>query len=207
MLVVAGCSARASEPRPTPSPSASSPPLADLPAAPTPSVEPQPTASAPPSIPTAEPEVAASAAAQNEETDPLAACVPSSVPAGFERCEPFEATGSEPCELECERPRRNEKNECCKGPVNVVVFGKPGILLSLDTCSSVSQECFDREGKLPARQLHFTDESRKEIVVVAGGCELRALGHGYVPQGVAAWTGCEQIRRFRWNGRRFVRIK
>jgi hypothetical protein len=43
-----------------------------------------------------------------------------------------------------------------------------------------------------------------EVIVVEGGCEARAMMHGYVPPGVAAWTGCSHLR-YRWDGKNLIK--
>lgn len=48
-------------------------------------------------------------------------------------------------------------------------------------------------------RLRILKGSPPDLIVVEGGCEDRAIMHGYVPPGVAAWTGCK-YRRYRWNG-------
>lgn len=170
------------------------------------------TASAAPA-PAPSPDVSATAAASEEpvadEPSDIATCVPSAPPKGYEHCSPLEAVGGSPCELECERPRTLQpKDPCCEDPVHVALFGANGTLLELDTCGFVSPECFDKgRGKLPARELHVVGGAVPEIIVVEGGCEMRAMAHGYVPSGVAAWTGCGEKFRFRWNGTRFSRVK
>ena len=51
--------------------------------------------------------------------------------------------------------------------------------------------------------LRVLSGSPPEVVVVEGGCEARAIAHGYVPPGVAAWVGCKHDI-YKWNGKRLV---
>lgn len=48
--------------------------------------------------------------------------------------------------------------------------------------------------------------SPPEVLIVEGGCEMRAQMHGYVPPGQPAWPGCVH-RRYQWNGSAFVEVK
>jgi hypothetical protein len=81
----------------------------------------------------------------------------------------------------------------------VVRTGKRAIL-RVATCDFVPPDCAHRHGHGNMdSELRVLHGSPPTVILVEGGCEARALMHGYVPPGVAAWTGCEH-RRYRWNG-------
>ena len=136
------------------------------------------------------------------------ACEPRDPPAGYQDCDPIEVVGGPPCELECWRDRkvaRASKDECCGTPVHGAIFGEKGALVEADACAHVSPGCADTLiSKSTQLGFHFYPDSEPpEVLLVQGGCESRAMGHGYVPSVVAAWTGCPVAKRFRWNGKRF----
>jgi len=132
---------------------------------------------------------------------------PEVVPApGFSECRAVELTGAMPCEAVCQRPRKAKASRCCENPVEVVVLSGTRALLRLDACGFVPPSCASMHGhgNMDAR-LRVLDGPPKELVFVEGGCESRALAHGYVPPGVAAWSGCVH-RRYRWDGARFTKV-
>lgn len=94
---------------------------------------------------------------------------------------------------------------CCEHPVRGAIFGEKGALLEVDACAYVAPECaHTSKVKSVEDGFHFySDVEPRELLLVQGGCEMRAMMHGYVPKGVAAWTGCPVVKRFRWNGKRF----
>ena len=147
----------------------------------------------------------ASAAAQASATP--VECAPRDAPKGWDAdtCEPREIVGGAPCELECWRRRPAKTEPCCEAPVEGALFGEKGQLLSVKACAHVSPNCAHTSTlKSTESGFHFySDSDPREVVLVQGGCEMRAMGHGYVPDGVAAWTGCPVAQRFRWNGSRF----
>ena len=154
----------------------------------------------------------ASAKPQAPPTDAPAmdACGPVVPPAGYERCGAIEVVGGPPCEIECWRDRQvAQPDPCCPAPVHGAIFGKTGLLLEADACSGVPPSCADDGRHIQSAEVgfhFFADKSPREILLVAGGCEMRAMLHGYVPDGVAAWTGCSVAKRFRWDGARFTLV-
>lgn len=88
--------------------------------------------------------------------------------------------------------------------MDVVVSSGEIELLRVRACEFVPPDCADvhGHGSMDAH-LRVLSGSPPEIVLVEGGCEARAMAHGYVPDGVAAWTGCVH-RRFRWDGERLA---
>ena len=190
------------------------PPLACTPASPPATQAPNPPSSARTST-SAKPVTVAIAPAPtvSEETttdeppaDPEPAeCPPAETRAGFEHCEAVEITGAPPCETICWRPRQAAENKCCSGPVDAVVAVGDRDLLVVPACEFVPPDCANRHGhgNMDA-DLRVLKGPPPEVIVVEGGCEARALAHGYVPPGVAAWTGCKH-ERHAWNGRAFVK--
>lgn len=149
--------------------------------------------------------------ASAEPPDPMASCEPKAPPAGWENCEAVEVTGEGPCELECWRERKvTTKTACCESPVRGAIFGKSGVLVETDACAYVDPSCAHSSEKIQSAESGFhlqADADPRELVLVQGGCEMRAMSHGYVPSGVAAWTGCAVAKRFRWNGSRFTLVR
>ena len=114
-------------------------------------------------------------------------------------------TGALPCEDICLRPRTlATEDPCCDGPVEVAVLTGSQVLFRAEACRHVPPQCANTHGhgRMDAH-LRVLPGSPPELLLVEGGCEARALMHGYVPPGVAAWTGCRHTR-YRWNGQRFV---
>ena len=119
----------------------------------------------------------------------------------------MELTGAPPCELVCQQKRNATPNRCCEGPVDIVITSGGRELLREAACRFVLPECAHVHGHgFMDGHLRVLDGSPPDIVVVEGGCEVRAMMHGYVPPGVAAWTGCVHKRR-RWDGKAFVLLK
>ena len=129
---------------------------------------------------------------------------PASERAGFENCRAVELTGTAPCEAICTQARSAPKSDCCVDPVDAVIFANTQELLRVSACSFVAPECADAHGhgNMDA-DLHVLEGPPAEVVVVEGGCEARAVMHGYVPAGVAAWSGCNH-KRYGWDGSRLV---
>lgn len=141
----------------------------------------------------------------------MASCEPSSPPEGYSDCTPIEIVGGPPCELECWRERKvasGVKDRCCEHPKHGAIFGKSGLLVEADACKYVDPSCAHTSDlkSIEAKFRFYSDSSPREVLLVQGGCEMRAMGHGYVPKGVAAWTGCGVAKRFRWDGARFVLV-
>ncbi len=140
-------------------------------------------------------------------------CEPKSAPAGYENCEAVEVIGGPPCELECWRERKvaaKTPDPCCKMPTHGALFGKNGLLVETDACSYVDPSCAHTSDPIKSAETgfrFFSDSDPREVLLVQGGCEMRAMSHGYVPSGVAAWTGCAVAKRFRWNGSRFTLVR
>jgi hypothetical protein len=149
-----------------------------------------------------------SAATPAPTTPTMASCEPSSPPAGYTECDAIEVIGGPPCELECWRERTGvAKDRCCEAPMHGAIFGKGGLLVEADACQHVDPNCAHTSNPIKSAEARFrfySDSSPREVLLVQGGCEMRAMGHGYVPAGVAAWTGCAVAKRFRWDGARFV---
>jgi hypothetical protein len=156
----------------------------------------QPEHASPPPSPSVEP------VADPTEQDPVE-CPPASERAGFERCVAVELTGAAPCEAICSQARRAAPSRCCDDPVDAVIFSGERELLRVAACGFVSPECAHQHGHGNMDANLRVLEGPTEVVVVEGGCEARAMMHGYVPPGVAAWTGCDHTR-YRWDGERFV---
>jgi hypothetical protein len=154
------------------------------------------------------PALATSTSAAPERVAKPATCEPEDPPAGYEDCNPIEVVGGPPCELECWRPRPVSKpDSCCKNPVHGAIFSKGKPLVEADACKYVDPSCAHFEVKSVEAGFHFyRDSDPREVLLVQGGCEMRAMSHGYVPPGVAAWTGCTVAKRFRWNGTRFTPV-
>lgn len=126
--------------------------------------------------------------------------------AGFSDCEAVEVTGAPPAEALCKRPRKLARaDRCCVDPVEVAVVSGARVLLRVDACSVVPPDCahVHGHGRMDAR-LGILAGPPPEVIVVEGGCELRAMAHGYVPSGVEAWTGCVHWR-YRWNGQQLIK--
>jgi hypothetical protein len=87
-----------------------------------------------------------------------------------------------------------------------VVLGEAGPLLKLEACTFVPPNCGDvhGHGNMDAR-LRVLEGSPPQVIFVEGGCEARALAHGYVPPGVAAWSGCRHVR-YQWDGARLEKV-
>lgn len=155
-------------------------------------------ASTPPVEPAA-PDAAAPPAAKAEcpEVEPAP---------GFSECRAVELTGEEPCESICQRPRPAKATRCCEGPVEVVVLSGKRTLLRFDACTFVSPSCahVHGHGNMDAH-LRVLEGPPKELIFVEGGCEARALAHGYVPRGVAAFSGCVH-QRYRWDGAQLSKV-
>ena len=133
------------------------------------------------------------------------ACAPAQAHAGYSECQAAEVTGALPCEDICLRPRTlATEDPCCDGPVEVAVLTGSQVLFRAEACRHVPPQCANTHGhgRMDAH-LRVLPGSLPELLLVEGGCEARALMHGYVPPGVAAWTGCRHTR-YRWNGQRFV---
>ncbi len=133
------------------------------------------------------------------------ACAPAQAHAGYSECQAAELTGALPCEDICLRPRTlATEDPCCDGPVEVAVLTGSQVLFRAEACRHVPPQCANTHGhgRMDAH-LRVLPGSPPELLLVEGGCEARALMHGYVPPGVAAWTGCRHTR-YRWNGQRFV---
>ena len=95
--------------------------------------------------------------------------------------------------------------------MQVVVRAATGrSLLTLNACTIVPPDCADMHGHgnmdAGLRVLDAEPGTPPDVIFVEGGCEMRAQLHGYVPPGVAAWTGCEH-KRFRWNGSAMAEVK
>lgn len=151
---------------------------------------------------------ATSTPASTSTAPTMASCEPSSPPAGYTECAAIEVIGGPPCELECWRERKGAtKDRCCEAPMHGAIFGKAGLLVEADACQHVDPNCAHTSDPIKSAEANFrfySDSSPREVLLVQGGCEMRAMGHGYVPPGVAAWTGCAVAKRFRWDGARFV---
>jgi len=81
------------------------------------------------------------------------------------------------------------------------------MLLGLAACSFVPPNCAHAHGHGNMdSELRVLDGSPPEVVFVEGGCEMRAMAHGYVPSGVAAWTGCRH-EIYQWDGKRLAKQK
>lgn len=133
-------------------------------------------------------------------------CPPAPAIAGYASCDAVEVTGAAPCEAICSRPRKvAPADKCCTDPVEVAVLSGTRVLLRVDACSFVPPECahVHGHGRMDA-SLRVLAGPPPEVIVVEGGCEARAMMHGYVPPGVAAWTGCRHTR-YRWNGKELVK--
>jgi len=167
---------------------------------------PQPIAA--PGVASSEPEAATGsvAPATSAAIPEPPSCSEPSAPAGFLGCRGVELTGAPPCEAICERRRAAAPTRCCKEPRDVVILdgALSKTLLALPTCSFVPPDCahVHGHGNMDS-DLRVLPGSPPEIVYVEGGCETRAIAHGYVPPGVAAWTGCEH-RVFKWDGTRIA---
>lgn len=149
---------------------------------------------------TAKPSISAKAAAAS----PAPACAPPPPVAGFVSCEAVELTGAAPCEAICRRPRPlGQPDPCCEGPTEIAILSGSRTLLRIPACAQVPLQCANTHGhgRMDAR-LRILPGTPPEVLVVEGGCEARALMHGYVPPGVAAWTGCRHTR-YHWNGQTF----
>ena len=159
---------------------------------------------APSAAPLVEAEPATPVDAAPPAPDPVI-CEPATPVAGFDDCEAVEVTGEPPCEAFCRRPRRlSAPNRCCERPVEVVVLSGVRVLLRVAACDFVPPDCADVHGHGNMdSDLRVLQGPPPEILVVEGGCEMRAMAHGYVPPGVAAWTGCRH-KRYRWDGKRLV---
>lgn len=155
----------------------------------------------------AQPRVTESEAEPEPDPDPSASCPEPAERHGFDDCWAVELTGAGPCEDVCRQRSSARASKCCEDPTEVVVFSGPTELLRVSACESVPPECGDvhGHGNMDA-QLRVLTGPPVELVVVEGGCEMRALAHGYVPDGVAAWTGCIH-QRYRWDGERLVEAK
>jgi hypothetical protein len=104
------------------------------------------------------------------------------------------------------RPRKlAQADKCCSDPVEVAVLSGARVLLRVDACRFVPPECAHSHGhgRMDA-QLRVLTGPPPEVIVVEGGCEMRAVMHGYVPPGVAPWVGCRHVR-YRWNGKELVK--
>jgi len=78
-------------------------------------------------------------------------------------------------------------------------------LLRVAACTIVPPECADRHGHgFMDPNLRVFAGPQAEVIVVEGGCEMRATMHGYVPPGVEAWSGCVH-KRYTWDGTDFVK--
>lgn len=170
-----------------------------------------PLASAAPSAPAPAPAPAASAPPPAEPAPsaapPAAECAPIQKAPGWDECEPKEVTGAPPCEAICRRARRPAAaSRCCEAPLEVAVLGESAVLLRLNACGFVPPDCahVHGHGNMDAR-LRVLPGPPPELVFVEGGCEARALAHGYVPPGVAAWSGCRH-QRFRWDGKSLAKV-
>lgn len=166
---------------------------------------PEPAPSATPA-PSAAVTVAPSASSHVAEKAAPPACPPAPEVAGFSSCEAVEVTGAAPCEAICKRPRKvAQANACCVDPVEVVVQSGTSVLLRVAACEFVPPECahVHGHGNMDA-SLRVLAGPQPEVVVVEGGCEMRAIMHGYVPPGAAAWTGCNH-QRYRWDGKNLVK--
>ena len=152
--------------------------------------------------PVARPEPASASASSTSE--PVEDCPPAPERAGFESCLAVELTGSAPCEAICRQARQAAQDPCCEDPVDVVIFTDTRELLRKAACSFVPPDCAHQHGhgNMDAN-LRVLDGPPVEVIIVEGGCEDRAMMHGYVPAGVAAWSGCNH-QRYRWNGDRLV---
>jgi len=102
-------------------------------------------------------------------------------------CTAVELTGAAPCETICRQPRAAAPDRCCEGPVDVVVASDGAELLRVGACEFVPPDCADVHGHgFMDAQLRVLSASPPELLLVEGGCESRALAHGYVPDSVAA---------------------
>ncbi|MBI4955818.1 MAG: hypothetical protein HY908_27615 [Myxococcales bacterium] len=162
--------------------------------------------------PTAEPSESASGEPRATASTPVRAaaeCAPVATPAGFAECSWVELTGAPPCEAVCVRPRAAAPTKCCERPVEVVAFVGTREVLRRAACSFVPPDCAHSHGHgnmdAEPRFAQAAGQQALDLVIVEGGCEMRAILHGYVPPGVAAWTGCEH-ERYRWDGRALVRL-
>lgn len=167
--------------------------------APTASAEPAAETSPPASRPAPAPKPAPNKAAPSS-------CPPAPAVPEFTSCEAVEITGAPPCEALCKRPRKvAPADKCCTDPVEVAVLSGTRVLLRVDACSFVPPECANvhGHGRMDAR-LRVLQGPQPELIVVEGGCEMRAVMHRYVPAGVAPWVGCRHVR-YRWNGKELVK--
>ena len=87
-----------------------------------------------------------------------------------------------------------------------MVFAGVDELLRVPACEFVPPDCAHTHGhgNWDAR-LRVLPGPPIDLVLVEGGCEDRAMLHGYVPAGVAAWTGCVH-RRYSWDGERLADV-
>lgn len=151
-----------------------------------------------------QPEPSTEVAAPDPNGDDPAICPSASERAGFENCRSVEVTGTPPCETICTQTRSATPSDCCVDPVDAVVFAGTRELLRVPACGFVAPECAHVHGHGNRDAvLRVLEGPPVELVVVEGGCEARAVMHGYVPAGVAAWTGCNH-ERYRWDGSRLV---
>jgi hypothetical protein len=170
-------------------------------------------------VATAEPQ-----ASSSDSPTPANSPVPNAVPldakphragiAKLDGCFDAELTGSPPHELICRRPRahtplelrrRHDGEPCCRQPITVVVNSGGRVLLTRDACSFVPPDCAHAHGHGDMdAHVRILDGSPPTLLVVEGGCEMRATMHGYVPPGVAAWSGCNR-ETYRWDGVALVR--
>jgi hypothetical protein len=101
----------------------------------------------------------------------------------------------------------SSSNSCCIDPVDVVVRSGTTEIFKVAACRSVVIACTHRHGHgAMDSRLRILNGSPPEVVVVEGGCEERAIMHGYVPPGVAAWSGCNH-KRYRWDGKAMAPVK
>lgn len=153
--------------------------------------------------PTALPAASTPPSASSADESP--ACPPPAPP--FADCFAVELTGAPPCETICQRKRSAAPQRCCEGPVDLVISSGTQELLRVPACTFVLPECAHVHGHgFMDAHPHVLEGSPPEIVVVEGGCEARAMMHGYVPPGVAAWTGCVH-QRYHWDGQHLARTK
>jgi hypothetical protein len=151
------------------------------------------------SDPTASPQASGTATSTPGASTAAPACAALAPP--LADCTAAELTGSLPCEAICQRKRTAAQNRCCVDPVDIVVLSGNSEILRVPACQFVPPECANVHGHgFMDSGLRILSGSPPEVIVVEGGCEMRAMMHGYVPPGVAAWSGCRHDR-YRWDGK------
>lgn len=113
-------------------------------------------------------------------------CPPAPTIAGYESCEAAEITGNAPCEAICTRPQKlAAADPCCTDPIEVAVIGGTRVLLRVEACSFVPPQCthVHGHGRMDAN-VRVLSGPTPEVLVVEGGCEMRATSH---------WSWCNDV--------------